>query len=135
MAATLSVIAGGAESASSSVETRQLFAWSSPFRPPIVGVSLQAHGAPARLLGPGVYRFQVKAVDDMAFRLVGPDISRSTKLQAHRDSWWQPGPHYTLYETWVVRLKKGRYVYAAVGPGADLSRLGGLRTTGSFVVR
>jgi hypothetical protein len=115
---------------------RQLFAWSSPSSSSgPVGMSTRVDGPPVRRLAPGLYRIQVKAVNDMPFRLLGPGLDRRTKLRPHRDSAWQTRPHYTFFVTWVVRLKKGRYYYRGEGYWGRVSRLSGLRASGSFVVR
>jgi hypothetical protein len=110
--------------------------WSAPSTAgSVVGLSTRADGPRVRRLSPGLYRIQVKAVSDMPFHLYGPGVDRKTKLEPDRDGLWQTRPRYTFFVTWKVRLKKGRYVYRAGGYWGRVSRMGGLRASGSFVVR
>lgn len=110
---------------SGAARSHELYAWSFPAGGgSVVGVSTRWHGPVVRRLSPGRYTIQIKAQGDMPFQLYGPGINRLTgATQA------------TVYETWVVRLRAGTYVYRARGSSAAASASVGLRIRGTIVVR
>jgi hypothetical protein len=115
-------------SASIDDRTHDLYGWAFFTGHPAAGMSAQRFDG--RLLThvrAGRYRVHVKAVDVMPFRLLGPGVTRSTATGASRG--------YTIYTTWNVRLRRGRYRYFAAGAYAREIFAHGGRITGSFVVR
>jgi hypothetical protein len=111
--------------ATSSARTKSLYAWAFLREPP-AGVSAERwHGPLVKHVRPGTYRINVKAQDIMPFHLVGPGVNRRTPRGSRRS---------TVYKTWTIRLRKGRYRYAAEGPGALEYAAARRRISGSFRV-
>jgi hypothetical protein len=71
----------------------------------------------------------------MPFHLVGPGVDRRTPAAGSRARAGGPPRGYTVYKTWTIRLRKGRYRYAAEGYNAFEYLAHGFRISGSFVVR
>jgi hypothetical protein len=111
--------------ATSGARIGDLQAWAFP-RPNIAGVSAAGFDAPlVKHVHPGIYRIHVRAQGDMPFHLVGPGVNRITP---------RTRPGHPVYKTWTVRLRKGRYRYAAVGLVALQYAANGMRISGSFRV-
>jgi hypothetical protein len=89
-------------------------------------------GPLVRHIRPGIYRLHLKATDLMPFHLVGPGINRRTPTGSSRPN--GPPRGYTVYKTWTIRLRKGRYRYAGEGYNAFEYLAQGFRISGSFVV-
>lgn len=123
LGASLTPIASG-----SAAPSHDLYAWARPGKP-VVGVSnvgLRFADPVARHAAPGRYRLHIAARGNLPFHLLGPGIDRQTPFRAD----FAP-----LYATWTIRLRPGRYRYAAEGLYAKELRAGGIPTRGSFNVR
>jgi hypothetical protein len=124
LAIVVVTVALGLTTAASAARTGDLQAWAFP-RAQIVGVSAAGFDrALVKHVRPGIYRIHVRAHGDMSFHLIGPGVNRRTPRS----------PGYTVYKTWTVRLRKGRYRYAAEGLLALEYQANGHRITGSFRV-
>jgi hypothetical protein len=61
---------------------------------------------------PGTYRISILATEPLGFQLVGPGISRHTRVLLEHLL-----PHnYATNTAWTVRLRRGIYRYRAIGP-------------------
>jgi hypothetical protein len=127
LAALLAVAVGVPASAA---RVQPLYAWAANGHLPIVGVSKTSlalgRADLARHVAPGRYRVYVAAQPDLAFHLRGPGIDRQTHFVV--------GSYRRVYETWTIRLRRGRYRYSGEGLYAQELRAAGVRIGGFFRV-